>query len=79
MRLFWIGIWFSFCVFGINSSLDAGLCALCRRSLEQGGNAGLIHGFYWSILLIGGLPLLLILTAVFIVLKAEKRRRLTRP
>lgn len=38
----------------------AGLCALCRQALASGGNSGLIQGFYWSILLIAGVPLVML-------------------
>lgn len=37
----------------------AGTCALCRQALASGGNPGLIQGFYWSIVLIAGIPLLM--------------------
>jgi hypothetical protein len=42
---------------------EAGLCALCRRALEQSGNGGLLQGFYWSIILIAGVPILIFLIA----------------
>ena len=35
-------------------------CALCRRSLEEGGGDGLITGFYVSTMLIFSTPFLLI-------------------
>jgi len=41
------------------SAASAGTCALCRQALASGGRAGLIQGFYWSILLIAGVPLLI--------------------
>ncbi|GEM_PF-4752113 len=37
----------------------AGLCALCRRTLEMTNNAGLIKGFFLSVLVIAGVPLLI--------------------
>lgn len=37
----------------------AGTCALCRQALASGGNEGLIRGFYFSILLVAGMPLLI--------------------
>jgi hypothetical protein len=37
----------------------AGTCALCRQSLER-GSPGLIAGFYWSIVLIAGVPLIVL-------------------
>ena len=54
---------------------QAGLCPLCRQALEQNGNGGLINGFYWSILLIGGVPLILISLLVWRIYTAEKKRR----
>lgn len=62
-------------LFSFLPSVDAGLCALCKKALEESGNAGLIHGFYWSILLIGGVPLVLMATGVYIIRRAEKNRR----
>lgn len=38
----------------------AGTCALCRQALSIAGGPGLITGFYWSIILIAGMPLLII-------------------
>ena len=38
---------------------NAGMCALCRQALAQSHNRGLIQGFYWSILLIAGVPLII--------------------
>lgn len=35
------------------------MCALCRQALASSGNAGLIHGLYWSIVLIAGVPLVI--------------------
>ncbi len=53
----------SFVIAGLVLSLPvpvfAGTCALCRQALASGGNAGLIQGFYWSILLIAGMPLII--------------------
>ena len=36
-------------------------CALCKQALESGGSAGLINGFYWSIILLVSVPTLLVL------------------
>ena len=44
------------------------LCPMCRKALEE-GNAGLIQGFYWSIILLVSLPLI-----VFIVVWRVYRR-----
>lgn len=41
----------------------AGTCGLCRQTLSMGGNDGLIQGFYWSILLIAGMPMLIVVFA----------------
>ncbi|MBI3319931.1 MAG: hypothetical protein HYZ89_05040 [Candidatus Omnitrophica bacterium] len=46
-------------VLSLPVSVFAGTCALCRQALASGGNPGLIQGFYWSILLIAGVPLVL--------------------
>ena len=35
------------------------LCSLCRQVLASSGNRGLTQGFYWSILLIAGVPLII--------------------
>lgn len=42
----------------------AGLCSLCRRTLEQSGNTGLIRGYAWSVVLIGGMGLFMLGVAV---------------
>lgn len=55
------GFWLLLGLFAAPAPAHAGLCALCRKTLEQSGNTGLIHGFYWSILLIGSIPLLVLL------------------
>jgi len=49
-----------FPLFGVPEQAWAGTCALCRQALASGGNQGLIQGFYWSILLIAGVPLLIL-------------------
>ncbi|MBI3322011.1 MAG: hypothetical protein HYZ91_07085 [Candidatus Omnitrophica bacterium] len=36
------------------------MCALCRQALISAGQAGLIQGFYWSILLMAGVPLVIL-------------------
>jgi hypothetical protein len=51
----------------------AGTCALCRQTLESGGNQGLVQGFYWSILLIAGVPLG-IFSAVALAIWRSRRR-----
>ena len=35
-------------------------CALCKQALESSGQAGLIEGLQWSVLLLLGAPMLLI-------------------
>lgn len=42
---------------GVSAPAWAGTCSLCRETLESGG-AGLIRGFYLSIVLIVTLPLI---------------------
>ncbi|PIQ85054.1 MAG: hypothetical protein COV74_10685 [Candidatus Omnitrophica bacterium CG11_big_fil_rev_8_21_14_0_20_45_26] len=54
----------------------AGTCALCKQALASGGWSGLVQGFYWSIILIGGIPLIILGTAgviVFRIWKAENK------
>lgn len=41
------------------SNAWAGLCPMCRQALEQSNQGGLLRGFYLSILLIAGMPLLI--------------------
>ena len=48
-------------------SAHAGMCALCRQALAQSHNRGLIQGFYWSILLIGGVPLIIMAAVGFVI------------
>lgn len=50
----------------------AGTCALCRQTLESGGNPGLVQGFYLSILLIAGMPLLIFAVIVVRVWRARR-------
>ncbi len=56
---------------GFPPTVFAGTCALCRQALASGGNQGLIDGFYWSILLIAGVPLI-ILSAVGVVVWRQR-------
>ena len=56
----------------------AGLCALCRQALSSGGNPGLIQGFYWSILLIAGVPLVMMATIGLIAWRHRRQRRLAK-
>ena len=53
-------------------SAVAGTCALCRQALASGGNPGLIQGFYWSILLIAGVPLVIFAAAAVLVWRARR-------
>ena len=53
-----------------------GTCALCREALASGGSPGLIRGFYWSILLIGGVPLVILAVVAVMIWKARRRRLL---
>lgn len=50
----------------------AGTCALCRQALASGGNEGLIRGFYLSILLIAGMPLLIFAVVAMRVWRARR-------
>ena len=64
----WRRLWLS--IVGLLSaapSAHAGMCALCRQALAQSNNRGLIQGFYWSILLIAGVPLMIMAVISFIV------------
>ncbi len=49
-------------------------CAMCRKNLEQNGGAGLLQGFYWSILLLVSLPLLMTGTFAFLFWRAGRRK-----
>lgn len=53
----------------------AGTCALCREALKSGGSSGLVQGFYWSILLIGGVPLVIMGVAAALLWRAHGRHR----
>lgn len=55
-----------------------GLCALCRETLASGGNAGLVKGFYWSIVLIAGVPLVIMAVAAVVWRGACSRRAIKR-
>ena len=50
------------------------MCALCRQALISAGQAGLIKGFYWSILLMAGVPLVLMGVIGFIAWRHWHRR-----
>lgn len=52
---------------------SAGMCALCRQALASGGNLGLIRGFYWSILLIAGMPLFLLAVGGWLIRRHRER------
>lgn len=54
---------------------SAGTCALCRQALVSGGSAGLIQGFYWSIILIAGVPLVIIATVGIVAWRHTQHRR----
>lgn len=45
---------------GCPPAVFAGTRALCRQALASGGNQGLMQGFYWSVVLIAGVPLLIL-------------------
>jgi hypothetical protein len=53
-----------------------GTCALCRQALASGGNEGLIRGFYWSILLIAGVPLAILGVIATLVWRAWRVKQL---
>lgn len=61
--------------FLLSPSSYAGMCAMCRRTLEMTGGQGLIKGFGLSILLIGGMPLLIAGFAVFVFMRGAKKSR----
>ena len=52
----------------------AGMCALCREALSKGGSPGLIRGFYWSILVIGSVPLLVLTLLGLVIWRGLKQR-----
>ncbi|MBI3322989.1 MAG: hypothetical protein HYZ95_00820 [Candidatus Omnitrophica bacterium] len=53
----------------------AGTCALCREALSSGAGEGLIRGFYFSILLIAGMPLLIFAAAAVLVWRARRGKQ----
>lgn len=55
------------------------LCALCRQALASGGHEGLLRGFYLSILLIAGMPLLIFAVAAVLVWRARRAKPLPAP
>lgn len=58
------------------SPVFAGTCALCRQALASGGNEGLIRGFYLSILLIAGMPLLILAGVAALIWRARRAKQL---
>ena len=58
-----------FCV-----SAYAGPCAMCKFALNSGASGGLTKGFYWSILLIAGVPFIISIS-VFIYLSSAARKQ----
>ena len=52
------------------------LCALCRQALASSGDEGLIRGFYLSILLIAGMPLLILAVVAVLVWRARRAKQL---
>lgn len=50
-------------------------CALCRQALASGGNEGLLRGFYLSILLMTGVPLILLSVAGWMILRSLRLKR----
>lgn len=65
--LFWGLVW--------TTEGQAGMCALCRQTLTMGGNEGLLRGFYWSILLIAGMPLLIFLIAGLVYYRMRRNAK----
>ena len=59
------------------TSASAGTCALCRQALASSGNGRLIQGFYWSILLIAGVPLIIMGVIAFSVWRSAHSQRLS--
>ncbi len=51
-----------------------GTCAMCREALASGGSAGLVRGFYWSILLIAGMPLAIMAVVAVMVWRARRSK-----
>jgi hypothetical protein len=66
---------FLFWFFIFEGTASAGLCPLCRRALEQSGNPGLLMGFVWSVILIAGIPLLIMIYLGRELWLAEKKRQ----
>ncbi|MHC4923770.1 MAG: hypothetical protein ACYTG4_06790 [Planctomycetota bacterium] len=51
-------------------------CAMCKRNLEENGGAGLIEGFYWSIILLIGTPMTIVGAFAFVLVRATKRAKM---
>ena len=51
------------------------MCPLCHETLARAGSLGLIKGFYWSILLIAGIPLLIMGIAGWAIWRQHRHRR----
>jgi hypothetical protein len=78
MRRFWNGLLVGAGSFlGVAPSVFAGTCALCRQALASGGNQGLIQGFYWSIVLIAGVPLAIMGVVGLLAWRQRRARRVT--
>jgi hypothetical protein len=50
-------------------------CANCRQALEQNGEAGVVRGIFWSIVLLVTLPVLLAGSFLLLLRRAERSRR----
>lgn len=50
------------------------MCAMCRKSLEEGGS-GLIRGIYASIVLLASLPLAVFAAALIAYLRLRRKAR----
>jgi hypothetical protein len=46
------------------------MCSLCREALRAAGSARLIEGYYWSIVVIGIVPLVVLSVAFYYAYRA---------
>jgi len=61
----------AFCI--LSSELSVYACPLCRETIAQAG--GLAKGFYWSILLMLGVPALVVAVISRYILKTYRQSR----
>lgn len=56
----------------VSSKESHALCAMCRKTLEENG-AGAVQGFYWSIVILCGIPLLIFAFVATVYIRLGKK------